>query len=98
ASAAPVMAVSEGLETGLSVQLSTGLPTWAALSAGGILNLILPPLPLASEVVIAADADPVGMKSAQDAALLWREQGRCVRIALPPTGLDFNDVLRGAAR
>ncbi|MDD3181553.1 MAG: hypothetical protein PHD48_01930 [Alphaproteobacteria bacterium] len=41
ASAAPVMAVSEGLETGLSVQLSTGLPTWAALSAGGILNLIL---------------------------------------------------------
>lgn len=97
APAASEMAVSEGIETGLSVQLSTGLPTWAALSAGGIRNLMLPPLPLASEVVIAADNDPVGIRSAREAAFLWREQGRRVRIALPPEGLDFNDVLLNGA-
>ncbi|MGE0109594.1 MAG: toprim domain-containing protein [Bdellovibrionales bacterium] len=92
------LAASEGIETALSVMQATGIPTWAALSAGGIRNLILPPLPLASSVIIAADADPVGMKSAQDAALLWREQGRKVRVALPPEGMDFNDVLlKGAA-
>lgn len=87
------LAVSEGIETGLSVQQATGIPTWAALSAGGIRNLILPPLPLASSVIIAADADPVGLHVAQDAAFLWREQSRKVRIALPPEGADFNDVL-----
>ena len=96
APAASEMAVSEGIETGLAVQLSTGLPTWAALSAGGICNLILPPLPLASEVVIAADNDAngCGQRAAHDAARVWREQGRRVRIAMPlEIGTDFNDVL-----
>ncbi|MGE0109155.1 MAG: toprim domain-containing protein [Bdellovibrionales bacterium] len=98
AEAGEELAISEGIETGLSVQAATGIPTWAALSAGGIRNLILPPLPLASNVIIAADADPVGLRSAHDAALVWREQGRTVRVALPPEGLDFNDVLmKGAA-
>ncbi len=97
ADAGEELAVSEGLETGLSVMQATGIPTWAALSAGGIRNLIFPPLPLASSVTICADNDPVGLRSAQDAALLWREQGRKVRVALPPEGKDFNDVLREAA-
>ncbi|MDX9690648.1 MAG: toprim domain-containing protein [Alphaproteobacteria bacterium] len=92
------LAISEGIETGLSVQQATRIPTWAALSAGGIRNLILPPLPLASSVIIAADADPVGLRAAHDAARLWREQGRMARIAIPPSGKDFNDILiQGAA-
>lgn len=95
APAAPVMAVSEGIETGLSVQLSTGLPTWAALSSGGIRKLILPPLPLAAEVIIAADNDSngCGQHAAHEAASRWTKEGRRVRIALPPEDLDFNDVL-----
>lgn len=88
--------VTEGIETGLSVWLATGQPVWAALSAGGIRNLTLPPLPLAGEVIIAADADDVGMRAAQQAANLWREQGRRVRIAMPPAGTDFNDILKKA--
>lgn len=99
APAASELAVSEGIETALAVQFSTGLPTWAALSAGGIRNLILPPLPLASSIVIAADADPVGLRSAREAAYRWREEGRKVRIATPPEGMDFNDILlMGAAQ
>lgn len=98
AEAGEELAVTEGIETGLSVQAATAIPTWAALSAGGIRNLILPPLPLASSVTICADNDPVGLRSAQDAAFMWREQGRKVRVALPPEGMDFNDVLlKGAA-
>lgn len=97
AEAGEELAVTEGIETGLSVQAATGIPTWAALSAGGIRNLILPPLPLASSVTICADNDPVGLRSAHDAAFLWREKGRRVRIAIPPQGQDFNDVLKGAA-
>lgn len=91
------MAISEGIETGLSVQFATGIPTWAAISAGGMRQLILPPLPLASEVIIAADADTVGVKSARDATTRWQREGRIVRIALPPSGQDFNDVLLGAS-
>jgi phage/plasmid primase-like uncharacterized protein len=91
------LAISEGIETGLSVQQATGIPTWAAISAGGMRQLILPPLPLASEIVIAADADPVGIKSAHDAANRFQKDGRIVRVAIPPNGLDFNDVLQGAA-
>jgi len=88
------LAVSEGIETALSVQLVADIPTWAALSAGGMRKLILPPIPLALFVIITADADAVGIKSAQIAASRWRAEGRHVRILVPPRpGTDFNDVL-----
>ena len=91
------LAVTEGIETGLSVMQATGIPTWAALSAGGIEKLILPPLPLAREVLICADNDAngVGQRAAETAATRWYAEGRSVRIATPPqTGKDFNDLLR----
>ena len=47
--------IAEGIETAASVMLAMGWPGWAALSAGGIERLILPPLPLAATVIIAAD-------------------------------------------
>src|SRR5208282_4913964 len=67
------LAVCEGLETALSVQQATGIPTWAALSAGGIEKLMLPPLPLASDIIIAADHDEsgVGQRAAAHAAQRW---------------------------
>ncbi len=90
------LAVGEGIESSLSVMQVTGVPTWAALSAGGIKLLILPPLPLASVITITADNDPTGLAAARDAAERWTREGRRVRIALPPEGRDFNDLLRGA--
>ena len=88
------LAVAEGIETARSVQQATGIPAWAALSAGGIRSLILPPLPLAAVVTIAADPDPVGMRAAMAAAERWHAEGRQVRVARPPAGSDFNDLLR----
>ena len=49
------LVIAEGIETTASVALVMGWPGWAALSAGGIERLVLPPLPLAATVIIAAD-------------------------------------------
>jgi len=97
----PKMVIAEGLETALSVLEATGLPVWAALSASYFLGLALPALPLAAEVVIAADHDEIkngkraGLEEAENAAALWSSQGRKVWIAQPPKpGTDFNDMAR----
>jgi putative DNA primase/helicase len=90
-----VLAVAEGLESALSYMQTTAVPTWAALSAVGIRNLVLPRDVL--EVIIAADPDPVGLMAARAAARRWLDEGRRVSIARPPLGLDFNDLVRRAA-
>ena len=93
--------VAEGIETAASAMLVMGWPGWAALSASGIERLILPPLPLAATVFIAADNDPsgTGERAARAAAERWIAEGRKVRIALPPVlGSDWNDVLLGKDR
>jgi hypothetical protein len=92
------LAVAEGIETALSVALACSMPAWAALSAGGIKNLILPPE--ATHVIICADHDAsgTGARAAHDAAARWLAEGRRVQIAMPPEpGADFNDVLTGLA-
>ncbi len=59
------------------------------------MGLVLPALPLAAEVVIAADHDEAGLEAAEKAAALWSSQGRKVWIAQPPEpGTDFNDMAR----
>ncbi len=92
------LVVGEGLETTFSVMHACDLPGWAALSAGGIKTLVLPPS--AKMVVICADNDAngVGQRAAAAAAGRFLAEGRRVRIALPPkSGIDFNDLLRGSA-
>ncbi len=93
--------IAEGIENAASAMLVMGWPGWAALSAGGIERLVLPPLPPAATVFIAADHDPngTGERSARIAAERWIAEGRKVRIALPlvPSS-DWNDVLLGKDR
>jgi putative DNA primase/helicase len=91
-------AVAEGIETALSLTVACSIPAWAALSAGGIKNLILPPE--ATHVVICADHDlsGTGQRAADLAARRFMAEGRRVRVAKPPKGgTDFNDLLRGGA-
>ena len=99
--AGPKMVIAEGIETSLSVLEATGLPVWAALSASYFIGLALPALPLAAEIVIAADNDKIkdgkraGIEAAENAAAFWSSQGRKVSIALPPIpGTDFNKLAR----
>jgi putative DNA primase/helicase len=90
------LVAAEGIESALSAALPCDLPAWAALSASGIEKLRLPSN--ATQMVIAADNDMSGrgQRAAQFAAARWLAEGRRVRIALPPPGSDFNDVLTDA--
>ena len=45
------------------------------------------------EVVICADGDDAGEAAAQAVAQRFLREGREVRIARAPTGMDFNDLL-----
>jgi len=90
-----VIGVAEGIETALSAMQLSGVPVWAALSAGGIERLILPAMPQARRIIIFADHDRRGIDAAEYAAARWRGEGREVRIELPTKpGTDFNDALR----
>jgi putative DNA primase/helicase len=90
-----VLMVGEGIETCLSGMKASGYPAWAALSTSGLRGLDLPKD--VRDVIVLADCDEAGEAAAQDCALRWRRQGRRVRIARPPHGLDFNDLLLGRA-
>ena len=85
------LGVSEGIESGLSVGQSTGLSVWAALSTSGLGALVMPAQ--VRRIVILADGDEPGEKAARTAAARWCHEGREVRIARPPGGADFNDLL-----
>ncbi len=88
-----VLMVGEGIETCLAAMQATDSPAWAALSTSGLGALDLPRE--VREVIVLADGDDPGEAAARDAALRWKREGRSVRIARPPRGCDFNDLLLG---
>jgi len=86
-----VLMIGEGIETCLAAMQETGLPAWAALSTSGLRALDLPKD--VRDVIVLADGDDPGEAAARDCALRWKRDGRRVRIARPPKGMDFNDML-----
>lgn len=87
-----VLMVGEGIETCLAAMQATGKPAWAALSTSGLRALDLPRA--IAKVIVLADGDEPGEAAAQHCALRWQREGRSVRIARPPSGMDFNDLLK----
>ena len=90
-----VLMVGEGIETCLAAMQATGHPAWAALSTSGMRSLDLPKE--IRDVTVLADGDAGGEAAASDSAYRWKREGRLVRIARPPQGMDFNDMLMGNA-
>jgi putative DNA primase/helicase len=90
-----VLMVGEGIETCLAAMQATGHAAWAALSTSGLRALDLPRD--ARDVIVLADGDEPGEAAAQACARRWNREGRRVRIARPPQGMDFNDLLTGRA-
>jgi putative DNA primase/helicase len=88
-----VLMIGEGIETCLAAMVATGDAAWAALSTSGLRALELPPN--IRNLIILADGDEAGEAAALHAGLCWKREGRRVRIARPPNGFDFNDVLLG---
>jgi hypothetical protein len=93
ADASDVLMVGEGIETCLAAMQATGNPVWAALSTSGLRALDLPKD--VRDVIVLADGDEAGEAAARDCAWRWKREGRRVRIARPPQGLDFNGLLTG---
>jgi putative DNA primase/helicase len=90
-----VLMIGEGIETCLAAMQATGHPAWAALSTSGLRVLNLPKD--VRDVIVLADGDDAGEAAARDCAYRWKREGRRVRIARPPQGMDFNDMLLGRA-
>ncbi len=88
-----VLMIGEGIETCLAAMQERGHPVWAALSTSGLRALDLPKE--VRDVIVLADGDDPGETAARDCALRWKRDGRRVRIARPPKGMDFNDMLVG---
>ena len=68
------LAIAEGIEDALAVHALTGIPCWAALSAGNMADLRGIPSWVRS-VVIFADADDVGRRGAHTLADRLRREG-----------------------
>ena len=88
------IALAEGIETAFSINIATGIPVWATISAGGLENIILPPS--ITETIIAVDNDVSnqGQKSADILTARLLSEGRKVKRVIPPkVGQDFNDLL-----
>jgi putative DNA primase/helicase len=88
-----LLMVGEGSETCLAAMRATGRSAWAALSTAGLRTLDLPQG--VRDVIVLADGDDGGEAAARDCSWRWKRDGRYVRIARPPKGLDFNDMLFG---
>jgi hypothetical protein len=95
ADVADLLMVGEGIETCLAAMKATGNPAWAALSTSGLRTLDLPES--VRDVIVLADGDDAGEAAGRDCAWRWKREGRRVRIARPPQGMDFNDMLLGRA-
>jgi hypothetical protein len=90
-----ILMVGEGIETCLAAMQATDYPAWAALSTSGLRTLDLPDV--VRDVIVLADGDEPGEAAAWDCAGRWRREGRRVRIARAPWGMDFNDLLMSRA-
>ena len=80
-----VLALCEGIETGLAVMTACpGLAVWATLSTSGLEQVQLPAQ--AKRIIILADHDAsgAGLRAAETTARRLRAEGREVAIALPP--------------
>jgi putative DNA primase/helicase len=89
--ASDALMVGEGIESCLAAMQATGDVAWAALSTSGLRSLDLPAT--VRDVIVLADGDDPGEAAARHCARRWQREGRRVRIARPPKGMDFNDLL-----
>jgi putative DNA primase/helicase len=91
------LGIAEGIETALSASQLFGIPTWAALTAGGLEKWTPPPG--ASEITVFGDNDAKyrGQQAAYNLAHQLTVQGYAVDVRIPAKpGADWNDVLQEA--
>jgi putative DNA primase/helicase len=86
------LGICEGIETAMACHLLFGLPTWAAVSSGGLACVEIPPE--VELVGIFADADAAGEQAALALGRRLMLSGRRFKIWPPPNrGWDWADML-----
>lgn len=89
------LVLAEGIETALAVRQASGLPAWAAVSAGGM-EAFLPPEGVV-RLIIAADHDGRGIEAAYTLGGRLLREGIWVKVLVPPVkGWDWLDALNQA--
>lgn len=93
-----VVALSEGIEDGLSIAIAfPDMRVLCAISLGNMINLTFPPN--VAEVAIISQNDKPGSPAANTLDRVverFRKDGKRVRVLRPDPGYkDFNDMLRG---
>jgi hypothetical protein len=88
------LAIAEGIESALAgLKRRPSLPTWAALSAGGV--RAFPVLSGVEALAIYADHDAPGLEAARACAGRWAAAGRYAEVQWPrAAGADMADLLR----
>jgi hypothetical protein len=86
--------VGEGIESTASGMVILGVSGGvAALSASGMRAIVLPPDKDPVWIVVDRDANGTGERAAKALAMRLRWRGRTVKLAIPDTIGDFNDIL-----
>ncbi|MBX9878852.1 MAG: toprim domain-containing protein [Candidatus Obscuribacterales bacterium] len=88
------LGIAEGIETALACHITTGLPVWSTVSAGGMASLEVPET--VKQVMIFADHDMnnVGLAAAQKLATRLLYAHKKVKLLLPPrAGTDWFDYV-----
>jgi putative DNA primase/helicase len=90
---AQVLGIAEGIETALAAAQLFGVPTWAALNAGGVERFVPPSE--TKHLIIFGDNDQNGVGQRAAYALAARLSGQTqIDVRIPETpDTDFNDVL-----
>jgi len=87
------LAIAEGIETALSFQILSGIPTWSCLSDRGI-ERFTPPFGI-QEIIVAGDYDKAGILATEKLINRIGTQGTLVKTVFPDTpGKDWNDILK----
>ncbi len=88
-----LLGIAEGVETALAASVLTGVPVWAAISAGNVEAFAIPPE--VRRLIVFGDFDETGVGQRVAKALVERarEAGIVAVSALPTDiGFDWNDV------
>lgn len=84
--------IGEGVEEALSIRSMNRPFAVSTINATNFHNLTIPDY--VKEIVLCPNSDEAGKRSCQKALKEYKLKNRRIKVAIPPPGKDFNDLLR----